>query len=583
MNLSEVRRSLASAERQGLAEARMTLDRLRSVAREPWLDHRARAAMLELARRCQELLEIPSSEPLKAGEAWLLLALGENRGRVVRMSALPNRTATATLPRTETFAALRGLGAAAVHAKRFVPSDLLETRFALADGEAHVDVTGSSLGLSACVALTSCLSKRPPLTNVAGTAAVCPDTGRLLPITALDAKCRALREEWPEIDALVVAVDQTGVPETLGLRIVRAPTVGDALSAFGLDLSDLPKPTMNELKERIGRLERQDGEQRELHQWSALAEEARELANLASGDKPALAAQAEVWAALFFSHAGNNAAADTTIKGIPEQVLVAPVHRVMAEVVRATVAIDEDAVGAEALARKAIDGARTLAQSEQQEWLGKALGTYGRALMHGGDPVRAEPLLREAHQHHLTHVKDEAPRSACYLACCLRLLGRLEEAMALVAAALESTVELEDRYESMRTTRAFLALEHGRVLAASGHVAEAIAVVETLVEPDGSPAKYPRLGAHRTLAGLMRRAGQLGAAHDHLLACWSVALDGSQGLTARKVGAVAAAEELLEARSEGRAPMLPPDALAAVWAKCFRAAPMERVVRLWIY
>ncbi len=583
MNLSDVCRALATAERQGLAEARMTLDRLRPVAREPWIDHRARAALLELARRCREPLEIPSAAPLRAGEAWLLLALGEDRGRVVRMTALPSRTATATLPRTETFAALRGLAAAAVQAKRFVPSDLLETRFALADGETPVSVEGSSLGLSACVALVSHLARRAPAMNVACTAAVCAQSGRLLPVAALATKLQAVREEWPEVDTVIVSAEQKAIPEVKGLKVVHCDDLADALPAFGLSMAELPSPSVDELRERVRGLARLDGQSRALAQWSALSQEARELADLLQMDDPSEAAHAQVWSALFASHAGDNQTAARVLELVTAEAMELPVHKVMRDVVCASVQIDDSPAAAESLARLACENATSLVGADRRAWLGKALGTHGRAILHGGDPARAEPLLRGAHEHHLTHVRWEAPRSACYRACCLRLLGHADQALALVSSAAELARELEPRYEAMATTLSFLTLELGRALAELGRHDEAIAALESLIEPGVPPAKYPRLGAHRTLASLSRKAGRVGEGHDHLLACWAVALDGSHGMTARKVGAVAAAEELLEARREGRAPALAPKEVEAVWAECFGSAPMERVVRFWIY
>ncbi len=584
MTRAEVLQLLAKAERDDLANARAALDRLRPALQLAWIDHELRRRAHAAAERCKEPIEVPPPASLRVGETWLLLALGGGLGRVARMSALPLRSRVTALPHDETFAALQALAATAVRLGRYIPSDALETRFGLADGETNIIVEGSSLRLSTCVALVSSLTHQPPRMNVAATAAVDRKTGKLLPVSLIEPKCRAIEEQWPEIDTVVVAQSQELRPDPR-LHVVRAATIVEALEAFGLDLTKLRPPSPEALRTLLKSFEQRDAEQHDLAQWRAFSEEARQIAELLEADDDAAsAAQARVWSALFASHAGHNKQAAAVLETVPENAIDDPSLQVMRDVVQASVRIDDDPRAAATLTETAVARARELPNAGRRQWLGKALGTQGRAILHSGDPARAEAILREAHEHHLgvPQMKAEAPRSACYLACCLRHMGRADEALALLEDA-RSAAERRAHSDLAKSTLRFIDLERGRALAALDRIDEAVAMLEPLVDPTLPPASYPSLGARRTLAALLRRLGRNGEAHDHLQACWRLAHDASVGETAQKVGAVAAAEDRLTAEREGRAPSLDVAEVNAVWLRLFGDAAMAQVVRSWVY
>jgi hypothetical protein len=116
-----------------------------------------------------------------------------------------------------------------------------------------------------------------------------------------------------------------------------------------------------------------------------------------------------------------------------------------------------------------------------------------------------------------------------------------------------------------------------------GRTEEAIATLEPLVDVTLPAAQYPGLGARRTLIGLLRRVGRDREAHEHLQLCWMLTQDASVGETARKVGAVAAAEDRLAAECDGRPPSVNAGDIDAVWQSLFGNAAMAEVVRTWVY
>lgn len=181
--------------------------------------------------------------------------------------------------------------------------------------------------------------------------------------------------------------------------------------------------------------------------------------------------------------------------------------RVRKLIYEATSSIDTDIVSAARNAAVAVELCAGLSGDDRAILTGQALGTHGRAVLHAGRPDEAEPLLRASMEHNCTHLEEQWPRSACYLATCLRHAGRALEALALTREALAATECHLDRWEVAHTTALYLRLERGRALAALDRLLDAVLELEQVVASQDQPAAYPRLGAHRSLADVLARLG----------------------------------------------------------------------------
>ncbi len=584
MNRAQFERAITDAERASLASARARLHQLRRCLGEVWVDAGLQRRMLELARRCDEALpEIPAHD-LAIGDAWLLLvAEAGGAGTVARMRVARHRPSANLLEAFETSNAVMGLAAAAAQSRRFVPHEALGLRFELADQSVVRRVQGGSLGLSACVALVSSLTGMPPRSNVAGTARIDPATGKLLSVTHVEAKLRALREEWPHVDTVVLAGDQPLPTDLRGLSVIHASALREALEPFGLSLDSLPQPPIENLRARVGAFSSDDAVAHDLGQWMSRSIEALEIAQLLEAEEPDLAAHSRIWAALFASHAGRNDQAERILAQVTEAQLEEPEHRVMRAVVLASVRIDEDPRAAATLGADAVELAQALEGRNWREWHGKALGTHGRALMHAGEYKEAVPLLRKAYEHHRDHLRREAGRSACYLSCCLRLAGRPLAALEMAQLAHDSADIAAKVSTAASSTLAYADLEKARALEVLGRFEDAAVLLQRLVTTGASHRHYPRLGAHRTLARVFRAQGRLPEADDHRRLCWDVACDEGQGITARKLGLVAACEELDHAASTQREPMISSGEVEALASVLLGTASRAHTLKTWVY
>ncbi len=582
MNRPEFERVLRDAERaHRLERVRAALDRLLTHVREPWVDSALFNRVARLATRCERVVQGHVSTPLEIGESWLLLAESTGQGRAVRMRVAPIGSPGPLLNRHETFAAVRGLAACASGRGHLVSVDSLGVAWELVGGGEGERVTGDSLGLSTCVSLLSTVSKRAPHSHVSGTASVDPSTGALKAVHHVRAKLDALRASWPEVTHVVVAAQQE-VPEDCPFELSRCEDVGKAVTHFGFTLDALPKPLIGHLQTMVSDFERQDALLHSLSEWAALSTHALGVAGLLDGKRPEDATQARIWAALFSSHAADNHGAAAIVKSIDVGRMRKDEHLVMRAVVLATATIDEDAGAAADLGGEAVLVAERLREAGGAAWYGRALGTHGRALMHAGAYGEAEKLLRKAYEHHKAACPEEAGRSACYLACCLRHAGRPDEALSAADLALNHA-ESESDFEGAQSTRPYALLERSRALGALGHAESALASLTEVIGTERLSHRYPRLGAHRTLAAVYRELGRFAEAEDHLRICWAVAGDMGFGKTARKVGAVAAAEELAHAASTRRRPCIAADELEPRWRALFGDGPRDVVLKTWIY
>ena len=485
------------------------------------------------------------------------------------------------LDQHQTLSAARGLAAAANRRAHFVSVDSLSIAWELSGGTGAERVIGNSLGLSTCVALLSNVSKKPAHTHVAGTASVDASTGALGSVQHLSAKLEALHAAWPEVTHVVVATEQP-TPENAPLQLIRCADVAEAVTHFGLDIGSLPKASIEELEAIVKSFERQDAQLRSLREWAALAANASEVAVLLRADRPEESVRARIWAALFASHSADNLGALEILKTVDEHDIEEDVHRAMYAVVLASTMIDEEPLAAADRGAQAVLAAEPLKGINRARWYGRAKGTHGRALMHAGKYTAAEPLLRAAYEHHDAKLPEEAGRSACYLASCLRHAERLEEALRFAELA-QRAAETAANYEAARSTRPYACLERARVLMALGRPVEAVPFLGEVIGAGDGPHRYPRLGAHRTLATVYCQLGRLAEAEDQLRPCWEVARDSRHGKTARRLGVVAAAEEIEDASATGRRPLIPTESVDSVWTELFGDAQRRDVLKTWIY
>ena len=440
-------------------------------------------------------------------------------------------------------------------------------------------IVGHSLGLSSAVVTLSVATGKAPLSDVAGTATVDAE-GRLGPVRHLAEKVSALRRQWPSVRKVVVADGQPVPDFDRSVAIIHASSLSSACSAFGLSLDDLPACAIEDRISTLANLRSEHSNAHDSAQWFALSARAWETARALGAEPRCLrdAGEALLLAALFASHSGDNQQALEILEGVHEDQLGPyPALQARKLIYRAASSIDASPIEAAETARRAVDICETLAAGDRAELLGQALGTHGRALLHRGDIAEARPLLEKALAHHRQHAHGEWPRSACYLATCLRRGGHPKDALVVAQEALAET-ERSSSWRIAQTTAIYLRLERGRILADLGRLEDALQDFESVQRSQDNAAAYPRLGAHRSVVEVLVRLGRSTEATSHLRTCLEVAL-GRGSDTLRRVGAVAAGEALL--RNDA---LLPREELEAAWQAGFSSTDdVERVVRSWVY
>ncbi len=561
----------------------------RRLLRDELLHRAARMSTDERSVAAQALASAGIASPLPApalgvGEAWLLTHRQGRGGAVHRVRAGWRRTPPgAPLDRLEIERAYRGLLAAAGRAMRRLPH-AAQPAIGVDLAASDLGVEGSSLGLSAAIAALSAIVGRPPTPATAGSAQVLED-GSLRPVAYLTAKAAALRDLVPAVSTLVVAEGQR-VEEVVAasFRVVRAGRLDEAFAHFGVDLGALDAFGFDAHRQRIAAAELVGEAALGADDWLRRAEELWESAAAVEADAPALATEARIRAAHFALHAGRPDLGDAWIQAHAGQIADdSPEVRVFADGVLASGAIDRDAFDeAHARARSAVAGCDALPAPTRRQLRGIALGTHGRVHMHAGDLDAAEPLLREALAHHEAHLPLQAPRSACYLATCLRLQGRFREALAVIDGALDRIVSRADRPRLLDTTELFARLERGRVLALVGRLEEARRDLEVVLDAQDFDGAYPRLGALRDLADVYRALGEAERAEDALRRCVQV-VESAAAPMVRRVAAIAVGRAI----EEGWATSLGREALEAAWARAFeggeRGEARGRRLRGFVY
>lgn len=582
MNRGDLKAQLQRAEsRDDLAGDRRLLNNARPAFDAAWLDASLREALERLATRCKEDITLGSPRPLEPGETWLLLAERPGVGDVVRASVSAGRPNSAPRAQREVDRAVKGIAAAVTEAERLLPSEWFGATLEIPQ-EPHLDIVGDSLGLAVAVAMISSATCVRPRNDTAGTASV-DSSGRLQPIDHLAEKCDALRRLWPHVNRVVVA-DAQVIPARLdGFEFVRAPGLADALAEFGLDLRAVKPRRAGDLRTRLAAIEHEEESSHTTSRWISLATEAWEVGRGLAALKDHDAGRAVLVSALLTSHAGDNELAIERLVALPDSALRSAGLRARKAIYLASFTIDVDATRAAELARSALSLTGALPDEADQLGLaGRALGTLGRALMAAGVYAEAELHLRRAVEHHQAHAEGEVARSMCYLACCLRLMGRREEALHEAERALDLATKHRADFQVSQTSERYALLERGRALLVLGRVEEAVQALERVVGHESPEASYPALGARRSLSIALQLQGRHEDALKMVQLCARVARGGAP-LTLRRVGAVAAAEALLLARDHRRPSPLPQADVMALWTECFGDASMIDVVRTWLY
>jgi tetratricopeptide (TPR) repeat protein len=512
--LGQLRRASTPAEKARISR------RLKDAQSERWFDRLHEQAVQRIAAEVGA--RVPAWQPPApgVGETWVLL-FGDGCGQVAPLTVHP-RPLQLVAPelKYELERALAGLYATLGCARRRLPHALYATHVEIA----AVRVVGASLGVAACVGWMSRALGVPVPTKVVATAQVSP-TGELELVDHLGAKLAALRERLLQVEKVVVAAKQPELEHTHGFELVRCEKLSDALHVFGLSASQLQVNLSAEQYERDHEeLKHLENKSFGAEEWIEHARRAQEVAcGLASFGEEALrekAAEARIRAALFALHGGDPAFAEELLAQVSADSLPLELAALSA-VVKASKSIDAASGAASAEARMAVELSESLSSKRaKREVLGRAYGTLGRALMHADAFEEALPWLRNGADFHREHAPREHARSLCYVAQCLRGLGRPADALETVRAALAFT---EAQLATAEKTRAYLRLEEGRALLALGRASEALDAFEYVIDCQGNDSDHPRISGLRGTAAALQALEKVDAAKPWFGRCRAIA------------------------------------------------------------
>ncbi len=161
---------------------------------------------------------------------------------------------------------------------------------------------------------------------------------------------------------------------------------------------------------------------------------------------------------------------------------------------------DWDAVGTQVSVVQ--DELRKLTPDVHAQQAGAAMGTMGRALLHGGRAADALPLLQAGVDHHVLHQPAETGRSRIYLAMAMRRLGRLDDARAeLEQARADIDADTREHGRSYHaSTLMYWRYERARLALEAGDPAEAIALTEPVLAQARACWPWPLVPILRTRA-----------------------------------------------------------------------------------
>jgi tetratricopeptide (TPR) repeat protein len=412
-------------------------------------------------------------------------------------------------------------------------------------------VDGPSLGLPLCVAMLSSYLGRAPRADVAGSAEVTIEGG-LRAVGGMGAKIAAIERELPHVRTVVVAKGQEDATSDGDLTIVACADLAAAWSIFGLDFTAdaLPSMGLAALRRRLAAFAEEAVHDNATDDWRRLSTQAAYVAKALASVDATEAAQAHAWAALFALHAGEEPAAARYIRSVSAEAArdLAPAGRVWFEIIQASTRIDAGGNLDEAIdfaTQACAIGETELRGADRRALLGRCYGTLGRAYMHRGRHEDALVWLRRGADLHRAERPDEAARSMNYLATCLRLSGRADEALSIVDEAL-ALARSQRHAESSKTTEIFLSLERGRSLLRLERLDEARDELTSVVARQTADHDYPRIAALRALSTALARAGRAEEAGQFLARCVAVAENDRVGPVLRGVAAYAAGDALLD-------------------------------------
>ena len=405
----------------------------------------------------------------------------------------------------------------------------LEEHIVLLDEPGPIDaVDGSSLGLAFALAFGSLW------TDVAVPGDLCA-TGRLhsnggpwtvKPVDHVPAKVAAARVALGADVTVLVSEEQAAQPDAGRLSTRQVSSVSDALTAAGLDVSNLKgawpdnASRAKALETLIAATQTQDVARYGAfgNPWVVVARRMQALVEALPGKKyEGLVSEAQPLIGLAYVHAGELFAAKAALQtidldGKPDEVQLA------ARIAKLNAAIDgEDWQGCASEARAIEALLASIPDGALVDLVGQALGTVGRARLHAHEFQAAEALLARAVRHHEQHHPEESGRSRVYLSQAQRNLGRTDDALATLEHA-QRDLETHTRPDSRpyhRSCWMYLQHERARVFVAQGDGDAALSCAREALGLSRNLGFWPQLGILRTTAWAYRLLGD----HDRADAC----------------------------------------------------------------
>lgn len=398
----------------------------------------------------------------------------------------------------------------------------LEEHTVLLDNPGELEmVDGSSLGLPLALAFASLWTDTPVSAELCATGRLHSSGGPwfVRPVDHMPAKAAAAREALGADAAVLIAAEHEAHVRDTGLTPRAVESVAEALDAAHLDLGPVEgawpdNATKAEaLKTLIAATHSQDVERFAAfgNPWVVVGRRMQALAEKLTSSKYApLVDQARPQIVLAYVHAGelgaaNRALGDINLEGKPAAVQLA------ARTARLNAAIDAQNWDLCVVQSKPLDGLLAdIAEGEHSDLVGQALGTMGRAHLHGREFQAAEDLLTRAARHHDQHRCEESGRSRVYLAQAQRNLGRTGDALVTLEHA-QRDLETHTRPDSgpyFRSCWMYLQHERARVLVARDAGETALPCAREALASSRHLGFWPQLGILRTTAWAHRLLGE---------------------------------------------------------------------------
>lgn len=435
---------------------------------------------------------------------------------------------------------------------RLPPAPIADHVITVKDGHGSAfEIDGPSLGAAAFVAFFCGWTGQRAPSDVVVTASL--DGDQLKPVDGVPAKLEAAMVVGAT--RAIVATTQE-VPAGVGIAVERCNTVDDVLRALGLTLptSDRWRPSIpsgNEailvlLEELVRHVKQQDIEPhrgRAMDPWLVLADRMKLL--LDAVDASALQApqrkryaSAAAYCGIAYQHGAETRLAAAVLEHPAVSSSTEPVARATSIAAKLGKLIVPGCVRSDegdALDQQLADAYEKLA--DHDEVRGSVAGTRGRYRMHTGRVTDALPFLEAGLAHHVDEARGEVPRSRCYLAMALRLLGRFDDALFQHDLALEELEHLVRESPAYATsTTMYVLYELARCLVGAGRAGDAVPHARAALDLATSlELVWPRPGILRTLTWARRESGDADGASAALAelrgryATWEVFIREAEG------------------------------------------------------